>query len=305
MKAKRQPARYKICPVCEKEFKVKASHYEKRKCCSLSCMGEYRKTKYKGEKNPNYGNRGPKNPMFTGDYINEYGYKMMYDPDHPNSTKNGYVLEHRKVMSDSIGRPLEDWEVVHHINRIKTDNRIENLKILTRSDHSKHHSKYNLEVIRDEKTGRIVDVIDRLKLIDCVLLPGAKEPNRAHDNDAGMDLFSNEEVEIPPYGTVAIKTGVKIDIPVGYVGDVRPRSGLSLKTPFRVILGTLDSGFSGEIKVIADNISDKPYAVKKGEKIAQLVISPIVTPSLEIVDQFHTQSERGSNGFGSTDEVHR
>src|SRR5699024_5832106 len=101
-----------------------------------------------------------------------------------------------------------------------------------------------------------------------------------------------------------IKTGVKIDIPVGYVGDVRPRSGLSLKTPFRVILGTLDSGFSGEIKVIADNISVKPYAIKKGEKIAQLVIQKVELPTLEIVDQFDTQSDRGSNGFGSSDEVH-
>ena len=91
----------------------------------------------------------------------------------------------------------------------------------------------------------------------------------------------------------------------GYEGQIRPRSGKSSKTNLRVILGTVDATYNGELGVIADTLNKSEYLVRKGEKIAQLVISPIVTPSLEIVDQFDTQSDRGSNGFGSTDEVRR
>ena len=137
------------------------------------------------------------------------------------------------------------------------------------------------------------------------LSESATLPTRAHTTDSGLDLYASEDALVTYTHASVIPTGIAVNIPAGYEGQIRPRSGKSSKTNLRVILGTVDCGYNGEIGVIADTLNKSEYLVRKGEKIAQLVISPIVTPSLEIVDQFDTQSARGSNGFGSTDEVHR
>lgn len=137
------------------------------------------------------------------------------------------------------------------------------------------------------------------------LSESATMPNRAFNHDAGLDLYASEDTLVTYTHASIIPTGIAVNIPAGYEGQIRPRSGKSSKTNLRVVLGTVDSGYNGEIGVIADTLNKSNYLVKKGEKIAQLVISPIVTPTLEIVDQFGSQSARGSNGFGSTDEVHR
>src|SRR5699024_5881986 len=102
-----------------------------------------------------------------------------------------------------------------------------------------------------------------------------------------------------------ISTGIAVDIPPGIEGTVRPRSGLTSRTALRVQLGTVDSGYNGAIKIIADCmprvvIGDLSYAVSTGGKIAQLVISPSETPEVEVEDEFDSESERGENGFGST-----
>ena len=137
------------------------------------------------------------------------------------------------------------------------------------------------------------------------LSESATLPTRSHEHDSGLDLYASEDTLVTYTHASVIPTGIAVNIPAGYEGQIRPRSGKSSKTNLRVILGTVDCGYNGEIGVIADTLNKSEYLVRKGEKIAQLVISPIVTPSLEIVDQFDTQSDRGSNGFGSTDEVHR
>ena len=138
------------------------------------------------------------------------------------------------------------------------------------------------------------------------LSESATLPTRAHEHDAGLDLYASETVMIYKDMTRKVPTGIAVDIPPGYEGTIRPRSGKTAKTPLRVQLGTIDSGYTGEIQVICDCYNSEPfYRVEQGEKIAQLVIQKVELPTLEIVDQFHTQSERGSNGFGSTDEVHR
>ena len=126
-------------------------------------------------------------------------------------------------------------------------------------------------------------------------------PTRSHSTDAGLDLYASEDVSVSR-GTM-IPTGIAIDIPPGFEAQVRPRSGLSVRSSLRVTIGTIDSGFVGEINVIADSINvigSTMYHVKKGDKIAQLVISPIETPKVEVVDEFESESERGENGFGST-----
>lgn len=142
------------------------------------------------------------------------------------------------------------------------------------------------------------------------LHPDAIIPTRAHATDAGLDLYALEDALIVNGETQLVKTGIAVDIPVGYEAQVRPRSGLTLKTGLKIQLGTIDSGYTGDVGVIVYN-SDRGepanggvlcWKVHKGDKIAQLVISPIVTPAVKVVDDFDAQSERGSNGFGSTDK---
>ena len=128
-------------------------------------------------------------------------------------------------------------------------------------------------------------------------------PTRSHSTDAGLDLYASESVWVDE-GTI-ISTDIAVDIPPGFEGTIRPRSGLTSRTGLRVQLGTVDSGYIGEIKVIADYIpneidGDQTYAVSTGDKIAQLVLSPIETPVVEVVDEFDSESDRGENGFGST-----
>ena len=131
------------------------------------------------------------------------------------------------------------------------------------------------------------------------LHPDAIIPTRAHATDAGLDLYALEDAYFHDE-TQLVKTGIAVDIPAGYEAQVRPRSGMTLKTGLKVQLGTIDSGYTGDVGVIVDCRGSG--TIGAGDKIAQLVITPIVTPAVEMVDDFDTQSERGSNGFGSTDE---
>src|SRR5699024_3855346 len=136
------------------------------------------------------------------------------------------------------------------------------------------------------------------------LSESATLPTRAHEHDGGLDLYASEDTLVTYTHASVIPTGIAVNIPPGYEGQIRPRSGKSSKTNLRVILGTVDATYNVELGVIEDTLNKSEYLVKKGEKIAQLVVTPIVTTQLEIVDQFDTQSARGSKGFGSSDEVH-
>lgn len=127
-------------------------------------------------------------------------------------------------------------------------------------------------------------------------------PTRAHKTDAGLDIYAAEEALITRENTRLIETGIAIDIPEGHEGQIRPRSGKTSKTALRVQLGTVDAGYNGELKVICDCHPKEPfYRIDKGEKIAQLVINPVCTPSIEPVNEFSSTSKRGEKGFGSTD----
>ena len=136
------------------------------------------------------------------------------------------------------------------------------------------------------------------------LSPNATLPTRNFPTDSGLDIYAAEDTIVTHTHSVIIPTGIAINIPPGYEGTIRPRSGKSSKTNLRVILGTIDAGYNSEIGIIADTLNKSEYLVRKGEKIAQLVIQKVELPQLEIVDQFDTQSERGEKGFGSSDEVH-
>ena len=136
------------------------------------------------------------------------------------------------------------------------------------------------------------------------LSPNATLPTRTYTTDAGLDIYASEDVIVTHTHAKIIPTGIAINIPEGYEGTIRPRSGKSVKTNLRVVLGTIDAGYTAEIGVIADALDRSSYLVQRGEKIAQLVLTKVELPLLEVVDQFDTQSERGEKGFGSSDEVH-
>lgn len=131
-------------------------------------------------------------------------------------------------------------------------------------------------------------------------------PTREHPQDAGLDIYAAENKIVRNNETKVIKTDIAVNILKGYEGTIRPRSGKTSKSSLRVQLGTIDAGYIGAIGVICDCHHKEPYYhVKKGEKIAQLVINPVVTPVVEEVTNFSTTSDRGNKGFGSSDaKVH-
>ena len=136
------------------------------------------------------------------------------------------------------------------------------------------------------------------------LSPTAITPTKAHTTDAGFDLYTDEEVILKYGETAAIKTNIAIELPEGYVADVRPRSGLTLNTGLRVHYGTVDSGYRNGIGIICENgdhgaLCNRTVRIKKGQKIAQLVILPIPEITLQEVEELSV-SDRGVNGFGST-----
>lgn len=130
------------------------------------------------------------------------------------------------------------------------------------------------------------------------IVPEAKLPTRAHDNDAGFDLYSLDYYSIPPYQQVLIATGLKIKIPNGYAGLIWDKSSLASQG-LTTMGGVIDAGYRGEIKIIFKNLSEDIYNVEPGQKIAQLLIQKIeVWPLTEgLVNE---DSRRGQNGFGSS-----
>lgn len=152
---------------------------------------------------------------------------------------------------------------------------------------------YNLE--RRRTMNNFVTL--RIKKIN----PDATIPQFAHEGDAGMDLFSVDDLDINPGESKLIKTGITIELPKNTEAQVRPRSGLALKNGITVLNtpGTIDEGYRGEIGVILINHGKECFSVKKGMKIAQMVIKPILTVKIKEVQEL-ADSERGTEGFGST-----
>ena len=126
-------------------------------------------------------------------------------------------------------------------------------------------------------------------------------PTRAHENDAGLDLYAAEQVGIPVLGRNLVSTGIAVAIPPGHVGYITPRSGLAHSNGITVLNspGTVDSGYTGEIRVNLINHGQAPYVITPGQRIAQLVIHKVELPELMEVDELEA-SQRGNQGFGST-----
>jgi dUTP pyrophosphatase len=127
---------------------------------------------------------------------------------------------------------------------------------------------------------------------------GAKMPTRAHETDAGLDIYARDEQIVPAKESVIFDTGVHIELPVGTVGMLKSKSGLNVKHGI-MSEGVIDVGYTGSIVVKLYNHSGFDYRVKAGDKISQLVILPILTPTPYLVDSLE-ETERGDNGFGSS-----
>jgi len=129
-------------------------------------------------------------------------------------------------------------------------------------------------------------------------------PAYATDGAAGMDVLAAEDVALPPGGRHAVATGLAMAVPDGFELQVRPRSGLALKHGISLpnTPGTIDSDYRGELKIILINLGDREFAVRRGDRIAQLVLAPVVRASWLKVDELD-ETTRGEGGFGSTGGV--
>lgn len=152
-------------------------------------------------------------------------------------------------------------------------------------------------------------------------------PGYAYRGDSGYDLIAGEDTIIEPGETVKIPTGLAFEIAEGYELQIRPRSGVTSKTKLRVQLGTIDSNYRGEVSVIVDNIEEQgteydyriktidgkgadiepsydynSYLIRKGDRIAQGVITPVVQAQFKVVDELG-ETDRGEGGFGSSGTI--
>lgn len=128
-------------------------------------------------------------------------------------------------------------------------------------------------------------------------------PSYAHEGDAGADIRAvlDEDIVIPPHEWVAVPTGLYAEIPVGWEIQIRPRSGLALKKGITVLnsVGTVDSNYRGEIKVILVNHSGESFRVQDGDRVAQMVVAPVTQAEFVEVGEL-SDTDRSSGGFGST-----
>ena len=126
-------------------------------------------------------------------------------------------------------------------------------------------------------------------------------PSYAHKGDAGVDLYSAEDCVLKPMERKLIPTGLKLEIPYGYEGQVRPKSGLAMShgITHANAVGTIDSSYRGEIKLPVINLSTETYRIEKGKKIGQLIFAKVEEAVFEEAEQL-SETTRSENGFGST-----
>lgn len=149
-----------------------------------------------------------------------------------------------------------------------------------------------------------------MKELKIKLSEGAYLPERKTEQSAGLDLYSPIDFTIPPshsvrggtavaVGTYQVNTGVAIQLDKGWEATSRSRSGMAFVDGIVAFFGTIDADYRGEIKVLFYNMTPRSYEVKRGDRIAQLVISPVGMPALKVVDALD-ETERGKGGFGHT-----
>lgn len=303
------------CIVCGKSMYVKPSRLKRVKhgiTCSKECENKNRSIWFSGNGNHQFGLKEDLNSSFKSfKRISNYGYVLIHKKDHPFCDKNGMVLEHRLVVEDNADKFDSNYFVeidgkkylkkeysVHHKNEIKTDNRIENLMILSKGEHTSLH---NLEkrIIRD-RYGKIVDFLKKGTPIPIKikLYNDGKLPVRKTTGASCFDCYANESALIKKGQRAKIPLGFGLELPYLFEAHIRPRSGLSLKG-IDVVLGTIDEDFRAEISAVVINNSDEDFQIETGDRICQLAIRQYEKICFEVVDELN-ESNRGENGFGST-----
>lgn len=124
-------------------------------------------------------------------------------------------------------------------------------------------------------------------------------PKRAHETDAGYDLYAPTGGIIPAHGSAVVNTHVCVEIPDGYFGQITHRSGMNFKSGIIVPNGTIDSPYRGEIKIKLYNLTDRPYVYGAGDRIAQMIILPYMGLDVEEVEEL-SDTDRASTGFGDS-----
>jgi len=128
-------------------------------------------------------------------------------------------------------------------------------------------------------------------------------PTYQSEHAAGMDLVAavSEDVELLPGAVVSVPTGIRLEIPPGYEGQIRARSGLAARHAIGIpnAPGTIDADYRGEVRVLLVNFGDRAFVVRRGDRIAQLVFAPVVRATLEVAPEL-TETVRGEGGFGHT-----
>ena len=216
--------------------------------------------------------------------------KLVDEQDLINKTKKeflqeGYTLADIKAMKENYDNIAEDYFKI--VKPTSPKGRYISALIGIYKD--------ILDKIAEEGFSRTVNIKVLKETEDAIL------PTYAHFGDAGADLYANEEVDIQPNKVKIISTGLRVEIPDGYEMQIRPRSGMTTKTPIIGQLGTIDSGYRGPLGVMLYNHGDIPYRVQKGDRIAQAIISPTYHGNFLITESL-SDTERGEGGFGSTDK---
>ncbi|MCK5015924.1 MAG: dUTP diphosphatase [Candidatus Peribacteraceae bacterium] len=294
------------CDVCSSMFYKRplALARDKTHCCSHACQNKLRKERMDGAGNHQFGLKGSLNESFKGDWrVSSYGYILVRALSHPLKMYDDYIFAHRLVYEEYLiendsgsdllitvdGRVcLTPDVVIHHIDENRVNNAISNLEAVKLGDHSYSHSLDNIIERNTDGTFRTVSKPKATKLI-----------KRAHIEDAGHDIFSNEGVLIRARSSAIVHTGLKIVVPKDHAGLIWSRSGLSVKYGIEVGAGCIDEGYTGEVKIHLYNHSYADYNVTKGDRIAQVLFVPLNKSSVSLASDL-TDTVRGEGGFGST-----
>jgi dUTP pyrophosphatase len=199
-------------------------------------------------------------------------------------------------MSELNEKTIEELKVL--FEKLKEEAGIEETENYSEIVDSITDSEWD-EMEQDLYNQMQIKIVKVKKLNDDAVMPSYNYPS-----DSGFDLHSTESIEIPSLGRVLVPTGLSFQFEMGYELQVRPKSGLALKMGLTVLNtpGTVDQGYSGEVKVIVFNSTLSPVKIEKGMKIAQGVICPVMNGKFVklIETEDFEEQDRGDNGFGST-----
>ena len=127
-----------------------------------------------------------------------------------------------------------------------------------------------------------------------------KIPIKMYSNSAGYDLFAGESVRVSKWSRACVNTNIRFEIPKGFYGDIKPRSGLAIKNGLVAFNGTIDSDYVGFVYIIMFNFSDFDFDIKKGDRIAQIIFRKCHSVSFKYCDEVSFDTDRGVKGFGSS-----